>query len=80
MPQFPFAPRVFFFLATVVLFCVPNLVTAQDSSAPAPVAPSANTPAPPAQDESAKPDAAKATNAQQSSENSELVSQDSPPT
>ena len=80
MPQFPFAPRVFLFLAAPVLFCFPNLANTQDSSAPAPAAPPASTPAPPAQDASTKPDAAKATTAQQPSENSELVSQDSPPT
>jgi VWFA-related protein len=80
MPQFPFAPRVFFFLAAPVLFCFPNLTNTQDSSAPAPAPPPASTLAPPAQDASTKPGAAKATTAQQPSENSELVSQDSPPT
>ena len=82
MPQFPFAPRVFFFLAVSVLFCFPNAGERAKffSPDPAPTAPSASAPAPPAQDESTKLDAAKTPNAQQPSENSELVSQDSPPT
>jgi VWFA-related protein len=82
MPQFPFAPRVFRFLTIPVLcgFCA--VLNAQNSSgpAPAPAAPSASAPAPPAQDETSKQDPAKAPNAQQPAENSELVSQDSPAT
>jgi len=64
MPQFPLAPRVPCFLAALVLFCSPNVLNAQNSTGPdpaaAPAAPRANTPAPPAKDASAKPDAAKA--------------------
>jgi len=86
MPQFLFARRVFCFLTMSVLFSFCAVLHAQNSSAPDPApapssAPSsANVPAPPKQDESAKQDAAKATNAQQPSENSELVSQESPAT
>jgi VWFA-related protein len=82
MPQFPFARRVFRFLTMSVLFSVCAMLHAQNSSRPdpAPTAPSASAPATPTQDESAKQDAAKSTNAQQPSENSELVSQDSPAT
>jgi VWFA-related protein len=82
MPLFPFARRVFCFLTTALLFSFCAVLRAQNSSAldPAPAASSASASAPPAQDESAKQDAAKATNAQQSSENSELVSQDGPAT
>ena len=82
MPQFPFARRVFRFLTMSVLFSVCAMLHAQNSSRPdpAPAAPSAGAPATPTQDESAKQDAAKSTNAQQPSENSELVSQDSPAT
>ena len=84
MPHFPFAPRVFSFLTMTVLVGSCSLLNAQNSSgpapAPAPAAPSASASAPPAQDESAKPDAAKSTNAQQPAENSELVSQEAPAT
>ena len=80
MPQFPFAPRVFLFLAAPFLFCLQNLANTQDPSAPAPAAPPATTPTLHAQDANTEPDAAKATTVQQPSENSELVSQDSPPT
>jgi len=82
MPQFPLAPRVFFFLAALVLFCSQIVLNAQNSTGPDPAAPAptASTSAPPAQDANAKSDAAKVAPAQQSPENSELVSQDSPPT
>jgi len=79
MPQFPFAPRVLSFLVFPLLCGVCALRNAQDpaSPVPAPPAPSANGAAPPAQDNSPKQDAAKSPNAQQPSENSELVTQDS---
>jgi len=80
MPQFPFARRVLFFLVFPLLCGVCAVLNAQDPSAPTPAPPSTSAPASPTQDESAKQDPAKSTNAQQSSENSELVSQDSPAT
>jgi VWFA-related protein len=81
MPQFPFARRAFSFLTMTVLFGSCSLLHAQNSSAPAPApaAPPSAT-APSAQDESAKQDATKSPDAQQPSDNSELVSQDSPAT
>jgi len=84
MPQFPFAPRVFRFLTmSVVLLGFCAVLNAQNPSEPAPppAAPSTTAvPAPPVQEESAKQDATKSPNAQQPSENSELVSHDSPAT
>ncbi|MDQ1409340.1 MAG: hypothetical protein QOJ41_1075 [Acidobacteriaceae bacterium] len=82
MPQFPFARRVFYFLTIPLLFCFCPPLNAQNSSAPdqTPATPSASAPAPPAPDASGKQDADKASNAREPSENSELVSQDSPPT
>ena len=79
MPQFPFARRVLSFLAFPLLCGVCAVLNAQDPSspAPAPPAPSANAAAPATQDGSAKQDAAKSSNAQQPSDNSELVTQDS---
>jgi VWFA-related protein len=82
MPQFPFARRVFRFLTIPVLcgFCA--VLNAQNPSGPgpAPAAPSASALAPPTQGEPGKQDAAKSSNAPQPSDNSELVSQDSPAT
>jgi VWFA-related protein len=81
MPQFPFARRVLSFLTMTVLFGSCSLLHAQNSSAPAPAAPrSATAQAPPTQEENGKQDATKSPNAQQPTENSELVSQDSPAT
>jgi VWFA-related protein len=80
MPQFPFARRVLSFLAFPLLCSVCAVLNAQNSSAPIPAAPSSSVPAHPAQDESSKQDATKSSNTQQLSENSELVSQDSPAT
>ncbi len=79
MPQFPFARRVLSFLAFPLLFGICAVLNAQDppSSASAPPAPSTNATAPPAQQDSPKHDTAKSTNAQQPSDNSELVTQDS---
>jgi VWFA-related protein len=79
MPQFPFARRVFSFLAVPLLCGVCAALNAQEPSAPtpAPPAPSASAPAPPTKDESAKQDATKSPNAQQPSDNSELVTQES---
>jgi VWFA-related protein len=82
MPQFPFAPRVLCFLTIPVLFGFCAVLNAQNSSGPdpAPAAPSVSAPAPPTQEEPGKQDATKSSNAQQPSDNSELVSQDSPAT
>jgi VWFA-related protein len=84
MPQFPFARCVFRFLVMQALFgfCACALLNAQNPSGPepAPAALAASSPAPPTQQESAKPDTAKAANTEQPSENSELVSQDTPAT
>jgi len=83
MPQFPFAPRVFRFLTIPVLsgFCAVLNAQNPPNPAPSPAAPPSSTaPAPTAQEENGKQDAAKATNVQQPSENSELVSQDTPAT
>jgi VWFA-related protein len=79
MPQFPFARRVLSFLAFPLLCGVCAVLNAQDPSAPvpAPPTPSADATPPPAQQEGAKQDAAKSSNAQQLSDNSELVTQDS---
>jgi VWFA-related protein len=79
MPQFPFAWRVLSFLAFPLLCGVCAVLNAQDPPAPAPAppAPSANATPPPAQQESGKQDATKSPNAQQPSDNSELVTQDS---
>jgi VWFA-related protein len=79
MPQFPFAPRVFSFLTMTVLFGSCSLLHAQNSSAPA-APPSTTAQAPSTQEENGKQDATKSPNAQQPTENSELVSQDSPAT
>jgi VWFA-related protein len=78
MPQFPFAPRVVRFLTIPFLFASAAL-NAQNPPAPAP-APTSASPAPPAQDESSKQNATKSPNAQQPSDNSELVTQDTPTT
>jgi len=86
MPHFPFAPRVFRFLLMTVLCGCCSQLNAQNSSGPNPAptpAPAGSTsaPAPPAQDDNAKPDPAKSANAQQQpAENSELVSHESPAT
>ena len=79
MPQFPFARRVLSFLAFPLLFGVCAVLNAQDPPlpAPAPPGPSTSATAPAAQQESAKQDATKSPNAQQPSDNSELVTQDS---
>src|ERR1700730_10530010 len=79
MPQFPFARRVLSFLAFPLLGGVCAVLNAQDSAspAPAPTAPPTSAPAPVTQDNSPKQDPAKSPNAQQSSDNSELVTQDS---
>jgi len=79
MPQFPFARRVFSFLAFPLLCGVCAVLYAQDpsASAPAPAAPSTSAPAPATQDNSAKQDATKSSSAQPPSDNSELVTQDS---
>src|ERR1700731_2084084 len=79
MPQFPFARRVLSFLAFPLLCGVCAMLNAQDppSSAPAPPAPSTSASAPATQDNSAKKDPAKSPSAQQPSDNSELVTQDS---
>ena len=79
MPQFPFAPRVFSFLTMTLLFGSCSLLNAQNSSAPA-APPSTTAQAPSTQEENGKQDASKSPNAQQPTENSELVSQDSPAT
>ena len=79
MPQFPFARRVLCFLTILVWFGFCAALHAQDSSAPAP-APSISAPVPPSQEGRAKPDATKSSNAPEHSDNSELVSQDSPAT
>lgn len=65
MPQFPFARRVLSFLAFSLLCGVCVVLNAQDPSAPA------------TQGSSAKQDPAKSPNAQQPSDNSEMVTQDS---
>jgi VWFA-related protein len=82
MPQFPFARRVLCFLTIPALFGFCAVLHAQDSSAPAPApaAPSTSAPLPNTQEDSAKQDAAKSSNAPEHSDNSELVSQDSPAT
>jgi VWFA-related protein len=82
MPQFLFAPRVFRFLTIPFLFAFSAALNAQNSSAPDPAStpPSASAPATSAQDESTKQDATKSPNAQQPSDNSELVTQDTPTT
>jgi VWFA-related protein len=82
MPQFPFARRVFRFVTIPVLYGFCAVLNAQNPSDadPAPAAPSASAPAPPTQEEPGKQDAAKSSNVQQPSDNSELVSQDSPAT
>jgi VWFA-related protein len=79
MPQFPFARRVLSFLAFPLLCGVCAVLNAQDPSAPAPAppAPSTSAPTPATQDNSAKQDPTKSPNAQQPSDNSELVTQDS---
>lgn len=79
MPQFPFARRVFSFLAFPLLCGVCAVLNAQDPPSPAPAAPAPSTSAtpPPAQQDNAKQDPAKSPNAQQPSDNSELVTQDS---
>src|SRR6202166_1244679 len=79
MPQFPFARRVLSFLAFPLLCGVCAVLKAQapSSPAPAPPAPSANATPTLAQQESPKPDATKSPTAQQPSDNSELVTQDS---
>jgi len=79
MPQFPFAPRVFRFLTIPFLFASAAL-NAQNSPAPAPAASPTAAPAAPIQDESSKQDATKSPSAQQPSDNSELVTQDTPTT
>jgi VWFA-related protein len=82
MPQFPFAPRVFYFLTIPLLFAFSAALNAQNSPAPtpAPAATSTAAPAPSTQDESSKQDATKSPNAQQPTGNSELVTQDTPTT
>jgi VWFA-related protein len=77
MPQFPFTRRVLSFLAFPLLFGVCAVLNAQDPPAPAPPAPSTSATPRPAQQEGAKQDATKSPNAQQPSDNSELVTQDS---
>ena len=82
MPQFPFTRRVLSFLALPLLFGVCAVLNAQDPLAPAPLAPappapSTSTTPRPAQQEGAKQDATKSPNAQQPSDNSEMVTQDS---
>jgi VWFA-related protein len=81
MPQFPFAPRVFRFLTIPSLFASAAL-NAQNppAPAPAPAASSTAAQAPATQDESSKQDPTKSPNAQQTSDNSELVTQDTPTT
>jgi len=80
MPHFLFAPRVFRFLTIPFLFGFWAALHAQNSSAPtpAPAAPAATAPAPPVQDQTGKQDAAK--DAQKPSDNSELVSHETPAT
>jgi VWFA-related protein len=82
MPQFPFAPRVFRFLTIPFLFVFCAVLHAQNppASAPAPAESSTAAQAPGTQDESSKQDATKSPNAQQTSDNSELVTQDTPTT
>jgi len=82
MPQFPFTRRVLSFLALPLLFGVCAVLNAQDPLAPAPLAPAPPAPSTsatprPAQQEGAKQDATKSPNAQQPSDNSEMVTQDS---
>jgi len=82
MPQFPFTRRVLSFLALPLLFGVCAVLNAQDPLAPAPPAPAHPAPSTsstprPAQQEGAKQDATKSPNAQQPSDNSEMVTQDS---
>ena len=82
MPQFPFTRRVLSFLAFPLLFGVCAVLNAQDPLAPAPPAPAHPAPSTsstprPAQQEGAKQDATKSPNAQQPSDNSEMVTQDS---
>ena len=82
MPQFPFTRRVLSFLAFPLLFGVCAVLNAQDPLAPAPLAPAPPAPSTsatprPAQQEGAKQDATKSPNAQQPSDNSEMVTQDS---
>jgi VWFA-related protein len=77
MPQFPFTRRVLRFLTIPVLLGFCAALNAQNPSAPAPPAPSANPATPSAQDNSAKQDPTKSPNAQQPSDNSEMVTQDS---
>jgi len=77
MPQFPFTRRVLSFLAFPLLFGVCAVLNAQDPLAPAPPAPSTGATPRPAQQEGAKQDATKSPNAQQPSDNSEMVTQDS---
>jgi hypothetical protein len=84
MPHSPFARRVSRFLTMSALFGFCAVLNAQNSSAPtpapAPAPPSATAPAPPAQDQTAKQDPAKPTDAQQPSNNSEMVTQEGPAT
>jgi VWFA-related protein len=77
MPHSPFAPRVSRFLTMSALFGFCAVLNAQNSSAPAPTA---TAPAPPAQDQTAKQDPAKPADAQQPSNNSEMVTQEGPAT
>ena len=77
MPHSPFAPRVTRFLTMSALFGFCAVLNAQNSSAPAPTA---TAPAPPAQDQTAKQDPAKPADAQQPSNNSEMVTQEGPAT
>src|ERR1700731_5496152 len=74
MPQFPFTRRVLSFLAFPLLFGVCAVLNAQDPPAPPPPT---SPPPRPAQQEGAKQDATKSPNAQQPSDNSEMVTQDS---
>jgi VWFA-related protein len=82
MPQFPLARRVFLFLTTSLLLIFCSVLDAQNPPAPdaAPAPPPTATPAPDAQEETVKADPAKSTNLHQPSDNSELVTQDSPAT
>jgi VWFA-related protein len=76
MPQFPFARRVLSFLAFPLLCGVCVVLNAQDPPLPAPAPTAPSTSAPATQDNSPKQDATKSP-AQQPSDNSEMVTQDS---
>ena len=82
MPHFPFVPRVFRFLTIPFLFGFCAALHAQNPSAPAPApaAPAATAPASPAQDQTGNQDPAKPADAQQPSNNSEMVTQEGPAT